>query len=459
MRPSITILVMALVLTYRLHQGYSASLIDTFTVWNGLDIADHRAIIEPSSYVNQQAKNLFQCMRLCWLFRACTVITFSRNRHWCGLFTEEYTRVSRHELGNLRLISDNDSIVVGMRKAVFSKSKVKSTMRNRGCDGRPCKMTELCVPVRSNYEYLCLPLATAYCPNNPPTVANCESHPDGVISVMYTCAPHYHQTGSTFISKCDRIRKRWSPVDIVCNLVDCGAPPSVDGTTSNPLSTLYGEEMVYTCLDGGVSPSESMRVTCQANSQWSDPPEACVFVSCGPPPIGHPNTTPRVLKRPINDTFPGTSVVQLAVAVGGIVQFTCKPGYISPAGTSYTSECQADGTWSPTSQVLCAPRDCGNPPFLSNSYRQGSPFPADSQGTTATPESTTAPLSTTFESVVYYSCFPGYSFGSSACPTRGTHYPLLTLVCNVNGTWDVAPGSSSSLDYSAGCLPIDCGVN
>ena len=87
--------------------------------------------------------------------------------------------------------------------------------------------------------------------------------------------------------------------------------------------------MVYKCLDGGASSSSSMSVTCQANGQWSDPPEACVFRSCGhPPAVLH--ALPKLLKRPTGNTFPATSVIQLSLAVGGIIQYPCKPGERSP---------------------------------------------------------------------------------------------------------------------------------
>ena len=91
------------------------------------------------------------------------------------------------------------------------------------------------------------------------------------------------------------------------------------------MSTLYGERMAYKCLDGGASPSASMSIECQADGHWSDPPEACVFVSCGRPPTAL-NTSPKILERPNTNTFPDTSLIELSVAVGGIIQFPCKLG-------------------------------------------------------------------------------------------------------------------------------------
>ena len=129
-------------------------------------------------------------------------------------------------------------------------------------------------------------------------------------------------------------------------------------------------------------------------------------------------------------------------------------GYTSRFEASYASECQTDGTWSSTHYISCTPLDCGNPPFLPNTYRQATPFSSNLQDTTAQIGGTTAPLSTTFESVMYYSCHAGYSFGLSDSFAIGTHNPRLALICGVNGTWDFAPGSISNINMSAGCVQL-----
>ncbi|KAK3784839.1 hypothetical protein RRG08_056798 [Elysia crispata] len=448
-----------------LHQRSLASLldIDLYRSWTGQKLIDQRNIREKAFWVRQQVNNLYQCMRWCWFFKACTVLTYTLDQQWCSLYKEKYTRISRHGLGNLHFIPNDNSIVVAMEGAAFSKKKVKETMRDSGCDKRPCGETEMCAPVKNTYEYVCIRLVSLYCSDNPPTIANSERNPDGVVSVMYSCAPHYLQTGTTFVSYCDRNSKRWSPIDMACNLIDCNAPAPVEGTTANPLSTLYGERMAYKCLDGGASPSASMSIECQADGHWSDPPEACVFVSCGRPPTAL-NTSPKILERPNTNTFPDTSLIELSVAVGGIIQFPCKLGYISPAGRSYVSECQADGTWSSTEDVLCTPLDCGNPPFFPNSHRQDTPFITASQEinldvqsqSESGLETTITPLTTTLDSLVYYSCYSGYSFGFVECSPQGTYKSLLTLVCSVNGTWDQAENSYPNFDFSAGCQPVYC---
>ena len=90
-----------------------------------MDVIEQRRVREEALWVNQSVTNVFQCMRLCWLFRACNVATFALGQQWCGLYKEKYTTVKRHELGNLHLIPNADSTVLGMLRAVFSKTKVR----------------------------------------------------------------------------------------------------------------------------------------------------------------------------------------------------------------------------------------------------------------------------------------------------------------------------------------------
>ncbi|GFN75658.1 sushi, von Willebrand factor type a, egf and pentraxin domain-containing protein 1-like, partial [Plakobranchus ocellatus] len=249
---------------------------------------------------------------------------------------------------------------------------------------------------------------TVFCTDSPPDVANSESHPDGIVSVAYTCSPYYHRSGTTFVSYCDRVTKRWSAVDMTCSFVDCQTPPQVEGATSSDTSTYFDAKVTYTCLDGGASSSPSMSIICQENSQWTDPPEPCVLVSCGPPTVV-PNTLLQLLRRPLTNALPGTTEIQLAIAVGGTVTYTCKPGT----------------------------------PFTQSS----------------TPAVTAASLTTTFESLVYYSCHTGYAFRVEETP--GVSINQITLSCNVNGTWDQddSPWNTDpDVEFHLGCMPVDCGL-
>ena len=110
-----------------LHQRSLASLldIDLYRSWTGQKLIDQRNIREKAFWVRQQVNNLYQCMRWCWFFKACTVLTYTLDQQWCSLYKEKYTRISRHGLGNLHFIPNDNSIVVAMEGAAFSKKKVK----------------------------------------------------------------------------------------------------------------------------------------------------------------------------------------------------------------------------------------------------------------------------------------------------------------------------------------------
>ncbi|GFO36789.1 sushi domain-containing protein 1 [Plakobranchus ocellatus] len=94
-------------------------------------------------------------------------------------------------------------------------------------------------------------------------------------------------------------------------------------------------------------------------------------------------------------------------------------GYTSPSGSSYVSQCQADGTWSSTDGFQCNPVNCGDPPQVANS-------------------STTIYTATTFGQNATVICSEGFK------PLDG-----FTLTCEESGTWAGAEVT---------CDPIDCGL-
>ncbi|RUS89134.1 hypothetical protein EGW08_003142 [Elysia chlorotica] len=230
---------------------------------------------------------------------------------------------------------------------------------------------------------------------------------DGVGSVFYTCAQGYFQTGINLVSTCEGRSKGWSAVDIKCTLVDCGAPPTVFGAMSTGSRTTADAEVSYTCLAGSIPTSPVMTSTCVGQSgQWSPEPGPCTEVSCGPPPPVNAMDV-ELTTVSAEGAFPGLTNLSLPMAYGGEAVYTCQSqhGYTQPDGASYTSLCQADGTWRPTSEFQCTLVECGQPPPVDNSNVN---FTAVTFGSKAT-----------------VTCMPGFS------PVE-----TLTFTCNANATWE-----------------------
>ncbi|GFO36791.1 hypothetical protein PoB_006329600 [Plakobranchus ocellatus] len=195
--------------------------------WTGVTINNGYRVTNADAWVHLKTSNIRQCLRMCWLFRACAALTFLRASQSCQLYRLSITDATAYSVE-----ADGDGVSVDMRQASMDVQMKKLY----GCDERPCSEAELCAPVRNIISYVCIPLGesspvrkSTYCTRNPPNVPNSETLRDQVESILYSCMKAYRQAGSTFVSTCDRSTGTWSNVDVTCSDVDCGITPSVVG--------------------------------------------------------------------------------------------------------------------------------------------------------------------------------------------------------------------------------------
>ncbi|GFN73824.1 hypothetical protein PoB_000033000 [Plakobranchus ocellatus] len=169
---------------------------------------------------------------MCWLFRACSAVTFKAEQQRCLLYQ------LGEDLKAYRTVREPGSLAVDMRKAKMDHTKI----RLYGCDNRPCSETEMCAPVKSIASYVCISQMSVFCREDPPHIPNSEAHPDGVSSIIYTCAHGFFQRDTSHMTTCDRNTGVWSDVDVKCTFVDCGAPSSLHGAVATISSTTVNSE-------------------------------------------------------------------------------------------------------------------------------------------------------------------------------------------------------------------------
>uniref|UniRef100_A0A8C6TIS3 CUB and Sushi multiple domains 2 n=1 Tax=Neogobius melanostomus TaxID=47308 RepID=A0A8C6TIS3_9GOBI len=176
---------------------------------------------------------------------------------------------------------------------------------------------------------------------------------------------------------------------IISCAITCGHPgnPTFGVTQGNQFN--LNDVLRFVCNTGYVLQG-SVKSTCLANGQWSNPLPRCRIRNCTEP--GHvDNSIKQVISSgPHRYSFQTT------------VSYRCNPGYYL-LGTSSIS-CQGDGTWD-RSLPKCLFISCGNP---------------------GTPKNAQILIhdGLTFSKSITYSCREGYySTG------------LLTRHCTVNGTW------------------------
>ncbi|XP_026502150.1 sushi domain-containing protein 1 [Terrapene carolina triunguis] len=146
--------------------------------------------------------------------------------------------------------------------------------------------------------------------------------------VYYKCSEGFHFSGEKNFSQCTIIQK-WENITGVCEVTDCGRPPSIPNTDMiwNNISQL-GSAVHYQCKKGFRSISGRNTSRCTYNGSWEIPALICIEVDCGiPPPIQHAEL-----------------VWNPSSSLGSVVQYSCQKGF-EYAGGNNISVCTEEGVW------------------------------------------------------------------------------------------------------------------
>ncbi|XP_078071432.1 sushi, von Willebrand factor type A, EGF and pentraxin domain-containing protein 1-like [Mustelus asterias] len=220
-------------------------------------------------------------------------------------------------------------------------------------------------------------------------------------TVVYQCQAGYVRVRGNNTLICSA-QGQWEGGDLECKAVDCGSPPALLNTVSNPpVNTTYGSTVVRQCQVGYVRVRGNNTLICSAQGQWEGGDLECEVIECGPPPV----LQDTVKYLPGNTTY------------GGTVIYQCQVGYFHLAG-NVTSTCSIQGQWE-GANLECKAVECGSPPALLN--------------TVSNP-----PVNTTYGSTVVHQCQVGY------VRVRGNN----TLICSAQGQW-----GGGDLE----CEAVDCG--
>ncbi|XP_051535657.1 sushi domain-containing protein 1-like isoform X3 [Myxocyprinus asiaticus] len=163
--------------------------------------------------------------------------------------------------------------------------------------------------------------------------------------VVHKCIDGFHNVRNSDVSICSS-EGIWSQSDFLCQEVDCGVPPSLPHSFVlwNNSSSL-GSVAHYMCETGYHSVGEGNVSVCNSNAKWSQIYMRCEEINCGPPPV-----------------FPLTEINwNKTSTLGSVVQYNCKYG-LKREGNKHMSTCTSDGTWEKVS-VTCTAH-CGPPPEL-----------------------------------------------------------------------------------------------
>ncbi|XP_030423776.1 sushi domain-containing protein 1 isoform X1 [Gopherus evgoodei] len=146
--------------------------------------------------------------------------------------------------------------------------------------------------------------------------------------VYYKCSEGFHFNGEKNFSQCTIIQK-WENITGVCEVTDCGRPPSIPNTDMiwNNISQL-GSAVHYQCKKGFHSINRRNMSRCTYNGSWEIPDLICREVDCGiPPPIQHAEL-----------------VWNSSSSLGSVVQYSCQRGF-EYAGGNNISVCTEEGVW------------------------------------------------------------------------------------------------------------------
>ncbi|XP_067654443.1 complement component receptor 1-like protein [Haliotis asinina] len=321
---------------------------------------------------NTYVKFSRQCETLCDYISSCESFSYSPDTHQCQIWR--------------------------------SPGPDKETRKHAGkdphhaCLARPCDVTDICVPVKTTTEYICLQY-NSICSCGAPdsqighaSLVTAPVIPTDYALAVYTCKDGFVRVSGSNTTTCQSAN--WSQLSLVCQEITCNSTPWVipNATHGTVTSNKHGATITYTCLEGHRSHAGNTTSYCQETGEWSTPTLQCEEINCSLPIWIIPNTT-------------STSV--LSSQYGATVTYSCDVGYTYIAGND-TSHCQQNAEWSkPT--ITCQVTQCTeNPPAIQNT--------------------TMNMTSSNYADIVTYSCVDGYKY------TSGEN----TSVCQASGTWSVA---------------------
>ncbi|XP_048255529.1 sushi, von Willebrand factor type A, EGF and pentraxin domain-containing protein 1-like isoform X1 [Haliotis rufescens] len=323
-----------------------------------------------------------QCCNLCASMEGCGAVNYNVNTRHCELL---------HVASKGGNVTNSASYIYG----IF-KQKRGQTEKNL-CRTRPCKANQICVMTSSNDDHICCEGGTC---SNPPAVNRMKAEMDFVTlttgQASYSCDTGYQPQGTSGISECTD-GSGWSQVTLVCQGVNCGRPPPQSNrNVTSVTSTLYLDQVSYSCDVGYYRTDGEGTSVCQEDGVWSVPTLQCQVVDCGTPA-----------------DIPEMVASAEETIYMSVTNYTCSPG-LEPVNGTGVSECHADGVWSrPT--LTCTKKDCGHPPPQSN-------------------QNVTSVTSTLYLDQVSYSCDVGYNRtdgeGTSVCQEDGA-WSVPTLQCQV----------------------------
>ncbi|XP_048837231.1 sushi domain-containing protein 1 isoform X24 [Brienomyrus brachyistius] len=159
--------------------------------------------------------------------------------------------------------------------------------------------------------------------------------------VHYQCCAGFYNAGKGNVSLCTA-DGYWDPVDILCQEVDCGEPPSLPHAAMLwNQSSRVGAQVHYQCRVGFYNAGKGNVSLCTTDGYWDPVDILCQEVDCGEPP-----------------SFPHAAMLwNQSSRVGAQVHYQCRVGFYN-AGKGNVSLCTADGYWDPVDilcQALCGP--------------------------------------------------------------------------------------------------------
>ena len=100
------------------------SHVDT-TGWQELRVTPSSQVVGLETWVDQEVSSARHCLRLCWLFSACSAVTIKLNQRRCYLYRIGRHRQvyrTRHERGSLAVDMRDARIVASFVSSVYKKN-------------------------------------------------------------------------------------------------------------------------------------------------------------------------------------------------------------------------------------------------------------------------------------------------------------------------------------------------